>query len=340
MSRIVWDALGERLFEIGLDRGVLYTLNNEEEFTNGVPWNGLTAVDDEGGGREATPLYTDGYKVDAVYTNDEYGGTIKAYTYPREVEELFGEAQYVPGFFVRQQERPLFGFTYRTLIANDTEGESYGYRIHLVYNARVTDYKRSYSSVKSSIDAGEISIPFETFPLEAGDFYPFSEIVIDSTTFRKDGVGWLEDTLYGSESSDTPPRLPYPDELFEWFASEDISRDDWYGYPHSQLFPTEDLYPRNEDSIIDDDTMLINRSGSLSVTILADSTVSYSPTDFIDIPSGFSIAGITSYHTSDKEVVASVLTNAVESTALQFRNVASYGVATTITIYFLLISNS
>lgn len=335
MSRIVWDALGERLFEIGLDRGVLYTLSNEEELTNGVPWNGLTGVEDSNGGHESTPLYSNDSKVAAVYTNEEYGGTIKCYTYPRELEELFGETKIAQGIYARQQERGLFGLCYRTLIGNDTEGESFGYKLHLVYNARIGDYSRSYSSLASSLNAGEISIPFETFPIDTEGMNPISEIVVDSTAFSKDRISWLEDILYGTDSTNNEPRLPYPDEIIELYSNEDLTQADWSGYPNNNLFPDDDLYPGSADVVIDESGVIL-RSGSVSATFAGGSTVSFLIADFIVIPINYTVIGVKSYSSSVTDVVASTLNVSMGEDAIVFRNTSQYSVSTILTVDFLL----
>lgn len=336
MSRIVWDALGERLYEVGLDRGVLYTLNSELEFSNGVPWNGLTAVDDNPGGHEAKPLYTGDVKVDAVYTYDEYGGTIKAYTYPAELEELLGEAKIVTGMYAGQQDRSLFGFCYRTLIGNGESGSEHGYKLHLVYNARVTDYSKSYSSINDSLDVRDIEIPFETFPVEFNDFYPFSEIVIDSRQFGAERIAWIENILYGSDNTIQPPRLPYPDELLSLFEDEDLTEDDWNGYPHNELLPSIDLFPGSATPGDHPTEAVIRRNGSVSTTILGGSTATFSPEEFVDVPSGYTISGVLSYHSSDSNVVAVLLGIDLGVDSLQFKNLSTYQSYVTLTVYFLL----
>ena len=333
---ITWDALGERMFEIGVDRGVLYFLNAEGEYTNGVAWNGLTGVSDDSSGHEATPLYTNDSKMDSSYTSDEYSGTITAYTYPDEFEPMFGEIEIATGLYGRQQDRPLFGFSYRTLIFNDSDGENYAYKIHLVYNARVTDYGRGYRSIGSSISGDETEIPFETFPVETSNLYPLSEVVVDSRSMTPERIAYLEDIIYGRISAFQPARLPYPDELIDLFQNVDLTQNDWYGYPNYVLFPADDLYPGYSDAIVSGGSAYVERSGTRNVSIPGNQTLSCSPEDFIALPSGYSIVGIRSYNTTDTAVVATALTIGSDDLAIQFRNTDPYQVTTTITIYFLL----
>lgn len=338
MSRIVWDALGERLFEIGLDRGVLYTLSNDLEFTNGIPWNGLVRIEDESEGYEGTPLYVNDTKADSVYTFDEYGGTIKAYTYPDEFEKCFGEVEIATGFYARQQERPLFGFTYRTLVANDIEDIDYAYKIHLVYNAKVKDYSRSYSSTTDSFDSNPISIPFETFPVTYNDYLPISEIVIDSRKVTKERLQWIENILYGSDISDNPPRMPSIEELIQRFEDDELTASDWYGYPNNLLYPDNDFYPGEvSEEIIGIDT--ITRSGSVTVTLDSQEFINFSPAAFIGVPAGYSILGISSYYCSSNEIIASLLSTNSDDYALQFTNTAYYPITASITINYVLKEN-
>lgn len=249
MSRLVWDALGTHRYEIGVDRGVFYPLVGPD-FTDGVPWDGLTAVDDDVSGREATVLYSKDVKVSAEYTPEEYSGKIKCFTYPDEFEEFLGETEIGPGVYARQQGRELFGFSYRSRIGNDTEGTEHGYKIHLIYNMRVTDFSRSYPTINDSMEVGETEISFESFPQEVSEagFEPLSEITLDSRIIDPDILAHLEDILYGSAGNDDPPRLPYPDEILEMFEEEQEVPEDWYLFPNELIYPANNLYPYNRNS--------------------------------------------------------------------------------------------
>lgn len=242
MSKIVWDALGERKYEIGVDRGVFYVLE-AGEYVGGIPWNGLTGVDDNTGGREAEPLYSGGHKVASEYTFEEYAGKIKCFTYPDEFEEYLGERAIVDGIFARQQERPLFSFCYRSGVGNDTDGQDHGYKIHLVYNLRVTDFARNYATINDSMDIQQTEISFESYPedVESDEFDSVSEIVIDSRYVKAESLASLEEILYGTDETD--PRLPYPNEIIELFDVPEPIPPEWILYPNSLIFPFRDLYP-------------------------------------------------------------------------------------------------
>lgn len=248
MSRIVWDAPGERRYEIGVDRGVFYSQVGGI-YTNGVAWNGLTGVDDENGGRDATPLYSGDIKVASEYTPEEYSGSIRCYTYPDEFEEYLGEAEIAPGIYGRQQERGLFGLCYRSLIGNDTEGTDHGYKVHLVYNMRVTDFSRSQSTINDSNEVEETQISFESFPQDISDedleLDPMSEIVIDSRLVDSEVLKSLEDILYGTE--DAVARLPFPDEIIEMTTVPEEMPEEWDLYPNVLAYPSDELSPHENE---------------------------------------------------------------------------------------------
>lgn len=245
MARIIWDALGERKYEIGVDRGVFYKLV-ADEYTNGIPWNGLTGVDDASTGREATPLYSGGVKTASEYTPEEYAGKIKCFTYPDEFEEYLGTVELQSGIFGRQQKRDLFGFCYRSFVGSDAEGIEHGYKLHLIYNCQVTDFSRSYSTINSSGDIQETEISFESFPQEVDniDYKPMSEIVLDSRFVDADAFATLEGILYGDDAS---PRLPFPDEIIDMFYVPPVMPPEWYLYPNNLIYPTGTIYPQEEE---------------------------------------------------------------------------------------------
>lgn len=247
MGRITWDALGERRYEIGVDRGVFYRYEGGV-YIDGVAWNGLTGVDDESGGRDESPLYSGGVKVGSEYTAEDYSGKIKCYTYPDEFEEFLGEDELAPGVYARQQSRTLFGFTYRSYVGNDTESVEHGYRIHLIYNMKVTDFSRSYSTLNNSTELNVTEISFETFPQTLSDDYsPMSEIIIDSRTINADALQELENILYGTE--DDEPRLPYPEEIMEIIAVPEEMPPEWRLYPNVLIYPAETVIPTPESSM-------------------------------------------------------------------------------------------
>ena len=212
MSKLVWDSVGERTYETGVDRGVVYP-QEAGAYPKGAAWNGLTAVNLAPSGAEATPLYANNRKYLNLLSVEELGGTIEAYTYPDEFAECNGEKELAPGVRVSQQKRKTFGFSFRNMIGNDTDGTAYGYKLHLVYGALAAPSEQANATINDSPEAKTMSWEFSTTPVEIEGFEPSSHIEIDSTTVDAAKLKALEDILYGTESEEA--RLPLPDEVAE-----------------------------------------------------------------------------------------------------------------------------
>lgn len=214
MSKLVWDALGEHLFETGVDHGVLYQFNTEtRQYVNGVAWNGLTAVNESPSGAEPTALYADNIKYLNLISAEQYGATIEAYTAPDEFLECDGFATIADGVTIGQQPRKTFGFAYRTLIGNDTEGTKKGYKLHLVYNATASPSERSHGTVNESPEAATLSWSISTTPVDVVGQSPTATLEIDSTQCDPAKLALLEDVLYGDANS--AARMPLPAEVAE-----------------------------------------------------------------------------------------------------------------------------
>ena len=210
MSKLVWDAIGERYYETGVKNGVLYVMD-AGKYGSGVAWNGLTAVTESPSGAEATPLYADDTKYLNLISNEEFGGTIEAYTYPDEFKACNGEAELTAGVVIGQQARKSFGFCYRTVLGNDVDENAHGYKLHLVYNAKAAVSEKAYATINDSPEAITFSWEFTTTPIEVEGFKPTSIVTIDSTKVGAEKMALLEAKLYGSE--DTEPTLPLPSEI-------------------------------------------------------------------------------------------------------------------------------
>ena len=210
MAKITWDAVGERFYETGVKNGVLYVMD-KGVYGAGVPWNGLTAVTESPSGAEATPLYADDIKYLNLISNEDFGGTIEAYTYPDEFKACNGEAELAPGVVLGQQPRKAFGFCYRTVLGNDEEENAFGYKLHLVYNAKAAASEKSYATINESPEAITFSWEFTTTPVEVEGFKPTAIVTIDSTKVDAEKLKALEAKLYGSESEE--PSLPLPNEV-------------------------------------------------------------------------------------------------------------------------------
>lgn len=216
MARLTWDDVGKRVYETGTRMGVLYPVGEGGTYDTGVAWNGLTGVTESPSGAEPTALYANDSKYLSLYSAEEFGGTITAYTYPEEFGACNGEAELAAGVSVGQQSRKPFGLCYRTILGNDVKGADYGYKLHLVYGCMASPSEKAYSTVNDSPEAAELSWEFTTTPVNVADLKPTAYIVIDSTKADAACLKKLEDILYGSATggSGTPgPRLPLPDEV-------------------------------------------------------------------------------------------------------------------------------
>lgn len=211
MSKIVWDATGERLYETGVKQGVLYPMDASGTYPKGVAWNGLTAVTESPSGAESTPLYADDIKYLNLISAEQFGATIEAYTYPDEFSACNGEAELVPGVTIGQQARKAFGMSYRTIIGNDVDGESHGYKLHLIYGAIASPSEKSYATVNDNPDAITFSWEISTTPVSVEGFKPTASLTIDSTKVAAEKMTALEKILYGD--AQVEPRLPLPNEV-------------------------------------------------------------------------------------------------------------------------------
>ena len=219
MSKLKWDEDGKRLYETGVDHGVLYLSEDKENnYNKAYAWNGLTGVTDSPSGAEPSATYADNIKYLSLMSAEEYGCTIEAYTYPPEFGVCDGSAEIEPGITIGQQDRKSFGFSYRTILGNDTEKNEHGYKIHLVYGALAAPSERSYQTVNDSPEAITMSWEVSTTPVQVEGHKPTSSLVIDSTTLEKDKLEKIEKVLYGDES--TEARLPLPDEILNIVKGE------------------------------------------------------------------------------------------------------------------------
>ena len=211
MSRLTWDNTGERLFETGVKNGVLYPIQTGGKYTKGVAWNGLISVTESPSGAEATALYADDIKYVNLLSNEEFGATIEAYTYPDEFADCDGSGTLAEGVLLGQQKRKVFGLCYRTTIGNDVDGNDHGYKLHLVYGCLAAPSEKAYSTINDNPDAITFSWEVTTTPVNVTGFKPTSQITIDSTKVAKEKLTAIEALLYGSEEKE--PSLPLPDEL-------------------------------------------------------------------------------------------------------------------------------
>lgn len=226
--QLAWDQIGERIFETGIDRGVLYVASGAS-YPKGVAWNGLTGVTESPEGAEANDKYADNIKYISIYSAETFKGTIKALMYPDEFAVCNGEAEHANGVIIGQQSRKSFGLCYRTLVGNDVDGDAHGYKLHLVYGCRISPSERDYETKNDSPDAMEMSWEFDSTPVvlttkDANDqiYKPTSIITINSTKVDPEDLATLEAALYGTAAEGQTPAvdayLPLPDAVLAMFS--------------------------------------------------------------------------------------------------------------------------
>jgi hypothetical protein len=215
MTVLTWDEVGERLYETGVDHGVLYIPDTSGAYVDGVAWNGLTTVTESPSGAEASPQYADNIKYLNLISAEEFGGTIEAFTYPEEFAQCDGTAVPSPGISIGQQGRKVFGLCYRTRVGNDIDGTDHGYKLHMIYGAQAAPSEKAYATINDSPEAIAFSWEVTTTPVPVTDLKPTALLVVDSTKVDVTALGDLEDILYGSASVDA--RLPLPDEVIGMF---------------------------------------------------------------------------------------------------------------------------
>ena len=226
MPRLKWDETGEKLYETGTKNGVLYLQNAAGEYPVGVAWNGLTGVTESPEGAEATDIYADDIKYLVLRSAENFKATIEAYTYPDEFAECDGSAQLMAGVSVGQQPRKTFGFCYKTVVGNDTQLDSYGYKIHIIYGASVSPSEKAYQTINDSPEAITFSWELNTVPVPVSNNKPTASLVIDSTKFtttaQQEKLAALEDILYGKDpegqSEGLVASLPLPDDIVRYLT--------------------------------------------------------------------------------------------------------------------------
>lgn len=237
MSVLEWDKAGERLYETGVDQGVLYIPDAGGNYVNGYAWNGLVAVTESPAGAESNKQYADNQVYVNLLSAEEFNGTIEAFTSPEEFDQCDGLASPVPGVSLGQQGRKAFGFSYRTRIGNDLLGTDYGYKIHLVYGAQASPSEKNFSTINDSPEAATLSWEVSTTPVGGpAGFKPLATITIDSTKVTPSALAALEDFLYGTAG--TEPQLPLPAAVVALFDGT-----------ITEVTPTEPTFDSGTDTI-------------------------------------------------------------------------------------------
>lgn len=208
MAKLVWDQAGERLYETGVQKGVLQPSGGAA-----VAWNGLTGVTVSPSGAEATALYADDIKYLNLMSAEEVGATIEAYMYPDEFAECNGEKSPVKGVYIGQQTRKKFDFCWRTTVGNDEVGNDFGYKLHFLYNCLAGVSEKAYATVNDSPEAMTLSWEVTTTPIAIDGYKPTAYICVDSTTVDADKLAALEKLVYGDDTEGSIPKIPSPAEV-------------------------------------------------------------------------------------------------------------------------------
>lgn len=214
MARLTWDNIGEHLYETGVDHVVLYKPNENNVYTDGVAWNGVTAINESPSGADSNPIYADNIKYLDLRSAEEFGATVECYTYPPEFAECNGEAIIATGVVIGQQTRKTFGLSFRSIVGNDIKGNDYGYKLHLIYGATASPSEKAYNTVNDSPEAQSFSFELSTTPIAVQGYKNTASLTIDTTLFAdKTKIEDLEAILYGGDS--TEATLPTPAEVFD-----------------------------------------------------------------------------------------------------------------------------
>lgn len=205
MAMIEWDKESERLYETGVSKGAIFVYD-DGKYGKPEAWNGLTSVSESPSGAEATKLYADDMQYLNMYSAEELGATIEAYMYPEAFEKCDGTAQPVAGMSIGQQARKTFGFAFETVVGNDTDGNAYGKKLHILYGCKASPSEKSYSTINDSPEAITFSWTITTTPVVAtinGTEYKTASIIVDSTKVGKEKFEALEALVY-DDTKDMP----------------------------------------------------------------------------------------------------------------------------------------
>ena len=220
MPRLIWDAIGEKFYEMGTKMGVLYPMSDTGTYEEGVAWNGLTAVTESPSGAEETKLYADDIKYASLRSAEEFTYTIEAFTYPPEWEPCDGSASVATGVSISQQKRKGFGFSWVTTVGNDISDDA-GQKIHVAWNSTAAPSEKSYASINDSPDAITFSWECTTSPVNDTGHRPTSHMEINCTKLKEKTIKAVQDKLWGSES--TNATLPSPDELIQLITQSEAA---------------------------------------------------------------------------------------------------------------------
>lgn len=260
MARITWDDIGKRYYTTGVDHVTLYVQNTDGTYQKGVPFNGVSAIEESPSGAESTAIYADNIKYLDLTSKEDYGCSITAYSSPEEFDVCDGTATPVKGLKIGQQTRRRFGLVYRTNIGNDTEGNDYGYAYHIVYNCKAAVSSKSHNTINDSPEATELSWEVTTTDVNINGYKPSAKLTVYTRDLTPEILTALENELFGSDEGGTDATLPTPERIMEILGgvqptetyvevtpvgTENPSEEGWYEYDS-----TNDTYVATEDTTV------------------------------------------------------------------------------------------
>lgn len=262
--KLTWDNTGERIYETGVKQGVLYPKNDTgTSYQNGVAWNGLISVSESPSGAEESPIYADDIKYLSLYSNEEFGASVEAYTYPDEWAQCDGSASIADGVYIGQQTRRGFGMSYVTTVGNDGVGTDYGEKVHIIYNAMASPSEKSYSTINDSPEAITFSWTITTTPIDmptinGKKMKKSATMVIDTTKISDSAKEAIYQHLYGHDNTD--PQILMPEDVITIIESNPMYKEvsststgyseknpkdeNWYELSASKYVKTTDTTPQ------------------------------------------------------------------------------------------------
>lgn len=196
MNALSWTPLEKSLFETGIDRAVVYLPGQP-----GIPWTGLISVNTDTTSNARGELYIDGQKFSRRSFSEDVSGTIQAYTFPHELNDVL----------LSDTITKPFGLSYRV------KGES-EHKIHLLYNILA---KQTKNTLVTNVET-EFEWTFTTKPLVVPYFKPSSHFILDASIAYPQVVARIEEILYGDEVRTAS--LPHITELLDIFEEQSVLR--------------------------------------------------------------------------------------------------------------------
>lgn len=219
MPKLAWDTIDTRLYEAGIDRGVIRSKSGLI-----FAWSGLVAVNEKDEEGVVTNVFFDGKKVISYKSRGVYEATITGYQLPsqfdtqhrilgRAVREIQGVDEVRPGFYLTSQTKREFDFSYRSMIPGE------GYKIHFVWNATIQEESSGATTLDDGSSIETFTWTVTTTPMsETQGPLASSHFVVDGRKISPILLSNFEDYFYGKPAYF--PHFPSQIELAEFFTEE------------------------------------------------------------------------------------------------------------------------